>query len=164
MGSARKAAQRGALAPRAAGHGRLRAAGGGRPPLSGPCHSAGVPDLREAAPGGGAHAAAGRGRRLRHPGRQHLLRATAPPGLPAARPAGRGQRARKHAPPASAGARTRRMQSMLGVEGVVTAARRTAGQGPARGRRGAGSAPKFTSDSAPISAGFQQEALHKIGL
>lgn len=48
--------------------------------------------------------------------------------------------------------------------GVVTSARRTAGQGPARGRRGAGSAPKFTSDSAPISAGFQQEALHKIGL
>lgn len=69
---------------------------------------AGVPDLREAAPRGGARPAAGPGRRLRHPGGQHLLRAPPPPGLPAARPAGRGQRACKCAPPAPGACRVSR--------------------------------------------------------
>lgn len=34
----------------------------------------------------------------------------------------------------------------------------------ARGRREAASVPKFMSNSTPVSAGFQQEALHKIAL
>ncbi|XP_072605915.1 protein C-mannosyl-transferase DPY19L3 isoform X2 [Vulpes vulpes] len=65
------------------------------PPLRGQqpegADQSGVSDIRQEVPGGRARPAEVLRRRLRHPGGQHLLRAQAPAGLPAAGPAGRRQ-------------------------------------------------------------------------
>lgn len=57
---------------------------------------AGLPDIRKKVSRGSACPPEVFRHRLRDPGRQHLLRAKAPPGLPAAGPAGHRQWTREH--------------------------------------------------------------------